>query len=51
MNERSERCTHLADVHDHRLMHFLPQVGAHDLDEGDLEGGDLAVPAKSVIGT
>jgi hypothetical protein len=22
---------------------FLPEMGAEDLDEGDLEGGDLAV--------
>lgn len=36
---------HLAQVHDNGLMDLLPQVGAHDLDERDLERGDLSVPA------
>lgn len=30
-------------VHDDTLMDLLPQVGPEDLDEGDLEGGDLAM--------
>ena len=30
-------------VHDHALVHLLPQVSPEDLDEGYLEGGDLAV--------
>jgi len=30
-------------VHDHTLVHLLPQVSPEDLDEGDLEGGDLAM--------
>ncbi len=30
-------------VHDHTLVHLLPQVSPEDLDQGDLEGGDLAV--------
>ena len=30
-------------VHDDTLVHLLPQVSPEDLDEGDLEGRDLAV--------
>lgn len=30
-------------VHDYTFVHLLPQVGPEDLDEGDLEGGDLAM--------
>jgi len=29
--------------HDNRLVHLLPQVGTEDLDERNLECGDLAV--------
>lgn len=31
-----------AQVHDDGLVDLLPQVRAHDLDEGDLERGDFA---------
>mmetsp|Transcript_35223 Transcript_35223/g.88355 ORF Transcript_35223/g.88355 Transcript_35223/m.88355 type:complete len:558 (+) Transcript_35223:1414-3087(+) len=34
---------HLAQVHHQALVDLLPQMGAHDLDERDLERGDLAV--------
>ena len=34
---------HLTQIHDHTLMDLLPQVGAEDLDQGDLECGDLTV--------
>lgn len=34
---------HLAQIHDDGLVHLLPQVGPEDLDEGDLQRGDLAV--------
>ena len=30
-------------VHDHALVHLLPQVSPEDLDEGDLERGNLAM--------
>ena len=30
-------------VHDHTLVHLLPQVSSEDLDQGDLECGDLAM--------
>ena len=33
----------LAQVHHHTLMYLLPQMSPEDLDQGDLEGGDLAV--------
>ena len=32
----------LTQIHDDTLMDLLPQVGAEDLDQGDLQGGDLA---------
>ena len=34
---------HLTQIHDHALMDLLPQVGTEDLDQGDLECGDLTV--------
>ena len=34
---------HLTQIHNHALMDLLPQVRAEDLDERDLERGDLAV--------
>ena len=33
----------LAKIHNHRLVNLLPQMGTEDLDQGDLESGDLAV--------
>ncbi len=33
----------LAQIHDHGLVDLLPEMGAKDLDEGDLESGNLAV--------
>ena len=38
---------HLAQVHDQALVHLLPQMGAEDLDERDLERRDLAVHEDS----
>jgi len=32
---------HLAQVHDQRLVDLLPQMGAEDLNQRDLQGGDL----------
>ena len=32
-----------SQVHDHALVDLLPQVGPEDLDERDLEGGNLPV--------
>ena len=45
-SQQQALATYLAQVHDHRLVDLLPQVGTHDLDEGDLERGDLAVPVQ-----
>ena len=33
----------LAEIHDHALVDLLPQVSPEDLNEGDLQRGDLAV--------
>ena len=35
--------TDLTQIHDDTLVDLLPQVSPEDLDERDLEGGDLAV--------
>ena len=35
--------SHLAKIHHNGLVDLLPQVGSEDLDEGNLERGDLAV--------
>lgn len=34
---------YLTQVHNDALMDLLPQVSSEDLDEGDLQGGDLAM--------
>jgi hypothetical protein len=34
---------HLAQIHDHGLVNLLPQVGTEDLDQRNLQSGDLAV--------
>mmetsp|Transcript_62206 Transcript_62206/g.196851 ORF Transcript_62206/g.196851 Transcript_62206/m.196851 type:complete len:1067 (-) Transcript_62206:4174-7374(-) len=34
---------HLAEIHHDGLVHLLPEMRSHDLDQGDLERGDLAV--------
>jgi hypothetical protein len=34
---------YLAQIHDHGLVDLLPQMGSEDLDQGDLERGDLSV--------
>ena len=34
---------YLTEIHDDALVDLLPEMGAEDLDEGDLESGDLAV--------
>ena len=34
---------HLAEIHDDALVDLLPQVSPEDLNEGDLQRGDLAV--------
>ena len=33
----------LTQIHNHRFVDLLPQMGTEDLDEGDLESGNLAV--------
>ena len=38
-----EKATHLTQIHHNRLVDFLPQMGAENLNERDLQGGDLAV--------
>lgn len=38
-----QQTTDLAQVHHDGLVDLLPQVGTEDLDERDLEGGDLSV--------
>ena len=35
-------CPSLTQIHDDTLMDLLPQVGAEDLDQRDLQGGNLA---------
>ena len=35
--------SYLTEIHDDALVDLLPQVSAEDLDEGDLQCGDLAV--------
>ena len=35
--------SHLTEVHDDALVYLLPQVSPEDLDQGDLECGDLAM--------
>lgn len=39
--------TNLTKIHDNALMNLLPQVSPEDLDEGDLQSGDLAVHENS----
>ena len=34
---------HLAQVHDNALVDLLPEMSSEDLDQGDLESGDLAM--------
>lgn len=34
---------HLANVHHHRLVDLLPQMGTEDLDQRDLEGRNLSM--------
>ena len=34
---------HLTQIHDHRFVDLLPQMGTEDLNERDLERGNLAV--------
>ena len=34
---------YLTEIHDNALVDLLPQVSPEDLDEGDLQSGDLAV--------
>lgn len=53
MGERGEReeregrerknCKYLTQVHDNALVHLLPEMGPEDLDERDLQCGDLAM--------
>lgn len=38
---------YLTEIHDDALMNLLPQVSSEDLNEGDLEGWDLAVHEDS----
>lgn len=38
---------YLTEIHDDALMNLLPQVSPEDLNEGDLEGWDLAVHEDS----
>lgn len=37
----------MTEIHDNALMDFLPQVSPEDLNEGDLQSGDLAVHEDS----
>lgn len=39
--------THLTEIHDDALVNLLPQVSPEDLNEGDLQRGDLAVHKDS----
>lgn len=39
--------TYLTEIHDNALMNLLPQVSPEDLNEGDLQCGDLAVHKDS----
>lgn len=39
--------TYLTKIHDNALMNLLPQVSPEDLNEGDLQCGDLAVHKDS----
>lgn len=39
--------TYLTKIHDNALMNLLPQVSPEDLNEGDLQRGDLAVHKDS----
>lgn len=39
--------TYLTEIHDDALVNLLPQVSPEDLNEGDLQCGDLAVHKDS----
>lgn len=39
--------TYLTEIHDNALMNLLPQVSPEDLNEGDLQCGDLSVHEDS----
>lgn len=39
--------TYLTEIHDNALMNLLPQVSPEDLNEGDLQRGDLAMHEDS----
>lgn len=39
--------TYLTEIHDNALVNLLPQVSPEDLNEGDLQCGDLAVHKDS----
>lgn len=41
------RHTNLTKIHDDALVNLLPQVGPKDLNEGDLQCGDLSVHEDS----
>lgn len=41
--EKAAGILYLTQVHDNALMHLLPEVGPKYLDEGDLQGRDLAM--------
>ena len=41
--EYGQACNYLAEIHHNALMHLLPQMGSEDLDEGNLQCGDLTV--------
>ena len=43
MQQQGREAAHLAEIHDHALVDLLPQVGAEDLNERDLECGNLPV--------
>jgi len=34
---------YLTEIHDNALVYFLPQMGPEDLNEGDLQSGNLAM--------
>lgn len=39
--------TNLTEIHDDALVNLLPQVGPEDLNEGDLQCGDLSMHEDS----
>ena len=41
--QKISKITHLTQVHNDTLVHFLPEVSSENLDERDLQSWDLAV--------